>query len=69
MEHMKFKTNIKCTGCLEKVTPHLDSLPGIEKWEVDLKNPDKVLTIHSRSASENDVIKVVQKTGYEIEKL
>ena len=47
METLKFKTNIKCTGCLGKVTPHLDSAEGVESWEVDLENPDRILTVNS----------------------
>jgi copper chaperone len=69
MERMKFRTTIKCTGCLEKVTPHLNSTKGIEKWEVELKNPEKVLTVHAQSISEDEVMQVVKKVGYEIEKM
>ncbi len=69
MEQMKFRTTIKCTGCLDKVTPHLNNTQGIEKWEVDLKNPDKVLTVNTETASEEDVVATVKKAGYEIERL
>lgn len=69
MEQMKFKTTIKCTGCLEKVTPHLDSNQSIENWEVDLKNPDKVLTVRSQTTTAEEVMSLVKRAGYEIEKL
>jgi copper chaperone len=68
MEQMKFKTTIKCTGCLEKVAPHLNEKVGSNKWEVDLKNPDKILTVNTESASEEDLIATVKKAGYEIER-
>lgn len=64
METLKFRSTIKCTGCLAKVTPVLDNTEGIEKWEVDLKNPDKVLTVHSNGATAADVRAAVEKAGY-----
>lgn len=67
MEQMKFKTSIKCTGCLDKVTPQLNNTQGIENWEVDLKNPDKILTVNANDASEVDVVKAVKKVGFEVE--
>jgi len=69
MEQLKFKTSIKCTGCLNKVTPQLNNTHGIENWEVDLKNPDKVLTVNAQNASEEDVVKAVKKVGFEIERI
>ena len=69
MEQLKFKTSIKCTGCLDKVTPQLNNTHGIENWEVDLKNPDKVLTVNAQNASEEDVVKAVKKVGLEIERI
>lgn len=69
MEEMKFKTTIKCTGCLDKVTPHLNETQGIDDWEVDLKNPDKILTVKVQNTSEEDVVKAVKKIGFEIERM
>jgi copper chaperone len=43
----KFKTNIKCSACVEKVTPHLDESVGKDKWHVDLTSPNKLLTVES----------------------
>lgn len=67
METLKFKSNIKCTGCLQKVTPHLDSTEGIENWEVDLKNPEKVLTVQGSGITEEQVREAIQKAGYSVE--
>lgn len=64
METLKFKTNIKCGGCIAAVTPFLTSENGIEKWEVDLVNPDRILSVETdKSAAE--VIDVVKKAGYQ----
>ncbi|GAB2529442.1 heavy-metal-associated domain-containing protein [Rufibacter soli] len=63
MSTQKFKTNIKCGGCISAVTPALDKTPGIYKWEVDTNSPDKVLTIEG-DASSDTVIKAVEAAGY-----
>ena len=37
MEILKFKTNIKCGGCVETVTPFLNEEQSIRNWQVDTK--------------------------------
>ncbi len=69
MEILKFKTTIKCTGCLAKVTPYIDQTEGIESWEVDLKNLDKVLTIKGQNLDAERIKNVVQEAGYYAESL
>lgn len=44
MNTIKYKTNIKCAGCIEKVTPVLDQMLGKEGWAVNTADPDKILT-------------------------
>lgn len=68
METLKFKTNIKCSGCIAKVTPLLNETVGEGNWEVDLNNPAKVLTI-SVDANEEHVKEAVEKAGYTADKL
>ena len=70
METLKLKTTIKCSGCIAKATPFLNEAVGEENWEVDVQNPDKVLTIVSdKELSEQEVIKAVQDAGFKAEKL
>lgn len=70
METSKFKTNIKCGGCIAAVSPYLDRLPGIEHWEVDIQDPDKILTIQGKAGpSDQEVISTLEKAGYKAEKL
>ncbi|CAD5264749.1 MULTISPECIES: heavy-metal-associated domain-containing protein [unclassified Imperialibacter] len=64
METLKFKSNIKCTGCIEKVTPFLNEAAGAEKWEVDLKNPEKILTVHAEGVTSEQISQAIQKAGY-----
>ncbi len=67
METIKFKTNINCTNCLAKVTPFLDKKEGIKSWNVDLGNPDKILTVETEDLTTEDIVKTVKKTGFTAE--
>ena len=70
METLKFKTNIKCGGCIAAVTPHLNKLSDIQKWEVDTNSPDKVLTIEGKQGiDDQEIINVLENAGYNAEKL
>jgi len=65
METLKFKTNIKCGGCIATVTPFLNDLPEISKWEVDTDNPDKILTVEGNDQLDADtVVDTLKKAGY-----
>jgi len=66
---LKFKTNINCGGCIAKVTPSLNQTEGIEKWEVDITNPQKILTVETSTLKVDDIIQVLKKVGYNAEKL
>jgi len=67
MKTLKFKTNIKCSGCVATVTPHLDQVEGIENWEVDINNPDKVLSVQTEEVSAEEVRQTVEKAGFKAE--
>lgn len=70
METVKFKTNIKCSGCVEKVTPFLNESAGVNNWQVDTENPDKVLSIGPKDGISADVIiKAIQQAGYKAERI
>jgi copper chaperone len=70
METLKFKTNIKCGGCIAAVTPTLNALEGIAKWEVDTASPDKILTVEmDEGLSPNDVTSALKNKGYNAEKI
>jgi copper chaperone len=69
MNTLKFKTNIKCAGCIATVTPHLNQAEGIAQWEVDIQNPDKILTVSTEKLSANEVIKTIEKAGYKASSL
>jgi len=67
METIIFKTNMKCSGCIEKVTPALNELTGRDNWKVDLQNPDKTLTVSGENIQAKDIQTVVEKAGFKVE--
>lgn len=68
METTKFKTTIKCSGCVAKATPFLNEAVGENKWEVDVNNPAKILTV-ATEVDRSKVIEAVEKAGFKIETL
>ena len=68
METLKFKTNIKCGGCIATVTPFLNADENIEKWGVDLLSADRILTVETNHSS-NEVTELLKKAGYVAEEI
>jgi copper chaperone CopZ len=68
METIKFKTDIKCSGCVAKVTPHLNQVVGEANWNVDILNSSKILSVEG-GVSESKIKDAVEKAGFKIEKV
>lgn len=64
---MKFKTNIMCGSCIEKVTPQLNKVIGENNWKVDTTNPQKILSVTNDNLNSKEVINAVQAAGYKAE--
>lgn len=69
MKKYQFKTNIKCSGCVAQVTPHLNEADQIKEWNVDTSNPNKVLTVETENMDEQQVRQLVAKAGFTAESL
>lgn len=67
METLKFKTNINCSGCLAKVSPFLNSQEGIQRWDVNINDPEKTLTVEVGEIGAHEVMETVKKAGFKIE--
>jgi len=67
MEIFKFKTNVKCGGCIATVTPHLNQVKGIVSWNVDTNNPDKIMTVETEEISPEEITSVMKTAGYQAE--
>ena len=66
MIKLKFKTNIKCGGCIATVTPFLEKETSIKNWEVDLNDPDRTMVVEG-DVSADQVIKTLKEAGYTAE--
>ncbi|WP_010661850.1 heavy-metal-associated domain-containing protein [Marinilabilia salmonicolor] len=68
MQTLKFKTTIKCNGCINAVTPFLEKSNNISNWSVDLENPERVLTVETDGDS-NEVKNLLDEAGYNAEEI
>lgn len=50
------------------MTPILNNLAGENNWNVDLDNPQKILTVEA-NISEGEIIDTIVKSGFEAEKV
>lgn len=69
MEELKYKTSLKCNGCIAAIKPGIEQIEGVESWAVDLQSAEKVLTITASKPVSDNVINAVKKTGYLIERI
>jgi len=56
-----------CGSCIAKVTPVLNEIVGENNWNVDLKDPKRVLTVSDENGKENEIVPALQKVGYKAE--
>lgn len=69
METLKFNTSLKCSGCVAAIQPKMDQLENVAKWDVDLTQPIKVLTVEGENLNEQDIVNAVKSSGYTAEKV
>ena len=67
MKTLKFKTNVKCAACVATITPAMNQL-NLEKWEVDLEDPDRILSAEGE-VNEERVKEALKKSGYQGESI
>jgi len=70
---LKFKTNINCQNCINKVSPALNAADMVDDWQVDTQNPDKILAVSLDEDEENAnaeaIITLLAEKGYKAEVL
>lgn len=70
METIRFKTNLKCNGCIAAVKPSMDAIEGMIKWEVDLNTPEKEMKAEVESESNAEkIIAAFKNYGYDAERI
>lgn len=65
MNTLKFKTNVKCGGCIAIVTPFLNKIEGISKWSVDTNSPDKILSVEAENIIPEEITNTLKTAGYQ----
>jgi copper chaperone len=66
METLRFRTNLKCSGCIAAIKPRLEKIEGIGDWKVDLTSLDRTLEIETQAEKTGEILEAVKKAGYEI---
>lgn len=61
----KYRTNLRCGGCVSTIAPVLDDAPDVRSWTADTASPDKVLTIDG-DATPQRVGELMAKAGYQV---
>lgn len=68
MEERRYLTSAKCNGCVSAIAGKLDEIMGREDWNIDLKSPDRVLTVKS-DVAEEEIVSRVKGLGFKIERI
>ncbi len=66
-QQLKFKTNINCNNCIRTVSGFLNEVKEIDRWEVDIANPEKILTVEGEKITPELVMEAVEEAGFDIE--
>jgi len=67
MNTLKFKTNVKCGGCIATVTPYLNQVNGIISWNVDTNDPLKIMTVETDGINAEEITSIMKTAGYQAE--
>ena len=61
----KFMTNLRGPECIVSIAPYLDAVIGLQRWNVDLDNPEKILTVHVADPGHTKLVAAaIEKAGY-----
>ena len=72
MNTLQFKTNINCGNCIKSVTPFLNALETVDRWQVNTDVSDKILSVEtdvSETEVTQQVMQAVQEAGFRIESI
>ena len=72
MKRLRFKSSLKCNGCINAIKPGMETIDDINAWRVFLDVEDKIIEVETGGDEEtitNSVQEVVTKAGYTIERL
>ena len=64
-----YKVNIHCKNCVNKLTDKLSFLKGVEDLKISLDDKTVTITYNPAKTDESAFVKVIEKSGYSVEKL
>ena len=64
MDILVFKTNLRYKKNISEALSYIEKIPGISRWNVDLKDRDKVLRIESSNLAPKVVEETLTNIGY-----
>ena len=69
MKVLVFKTNIRFKKQINALQPHINTIDGITRWNVDLDDKDKILRIETPDLSPRLIEHTLLQAGYFCEEL
>ena len=69
MQVLVFKTNIRYKKNVTAIQPYIAKHPDIKKWNVDLKDVDKILRVETIDLHPAKIEELVKSAGYYCEEL
>jgi len=73
MKTLRFKTNLKCAGCMYAIKPYMDQIEGIRSWDVNLKSSKKIVKVKTDAADYEEVRQAIEEgiseAGYTAERM
>lgn len=66
MYAFRYRTNLKCSDCIITLTPHLEKVTGLQRWQVDLEHPDRTLSVEvEEDVHKTELEEAIRQAGYE----
>jgi copper chaperone CopZ len=69
METKHYQTTINCPKCIKAVSAFIEEVPNIDHWEVDIANPNKMLTVTGENIDWHLLQEAVLDAGYDIQEV
>jgi copper chaperone len=69
MDILVFKTNIRYKKHIKNVTPHLENIDGITRWNFDQHDKDNILRIEASNVVPASIESLLRNVGYYCEEL
>ncbi|MDE3247687.1 MAG: hypothetical protein KGO82_03440 [Bacteroidota bacterium] len=69
MTILVFKTNLRTRTMVQQISPELNQVQGILRWNVDLQDIDNVLRVEGEGITVNGIVNRLVEAGYRCEEL